>query len=317
MSPAILIIEMIAHLVLIFVFLALLYVTIRRRDQIYRYIRSSRVIYWSILSICGLFALLAVLRVVFLMSVGVSTPTTMLLDLLITFLGLVAQSLVIYALIARKIILLRAVQPRRVLAIAAHPDDLELSVGATLACLKDHGHMVACLVMSHGGRGGDGDARLQEAYQSAKFLGFAHIKVLDLDDTRLDAYPNEMIRAIEDMLAQFKPDLILTHSPHEVHQDHLAVYHATLRAARSHSSILCYEGPSVTADFHPTFFIDISGYVDVKLEAVRKHRDQRGKPYLREDLIEGNLAFRGGQSKVAYAEGFEVERVLSSTIGEL
>jgi LmbE family N-acetylglucosaminyl deacetylase len=90
------------------------------------------------------------------------------------------------------------------------------------------------------------------------------------------------------------------------------VFESTLRAARnSRTTILCYESPSVTQDFHPTYFVDVGKYVDVKIQAIREHRDQRKKTYMKPDLIRSKLSFRGGQAKVEYAEGFEVVRMIS------
>jgi LmbE family N-acetylglucosaminyl deacetylase len=86
-----------------------------------------------------------------------------------------------------------------------------------------------------------------------------------------------------------------------------------MRAVRNvRTTILSYESPSVTKEFQPNYFVDICGYVDVKMEAVHQHWDQRTKPYMRPDLIRGKLAVRGSEAKVEYAEGFEVVRMVSA-----
>ena len=140
--------------------------------------------------------------------------------------------------------------PRRVLAVGAHPDDLELACGATLAKLSDSGHEVRTVVMSAGRQGGS-DCRPAEAERAAAFMGAASIQVWDFPDTRLAESAPEMVRAIEQALHQFNPDIILTHSAHDQHQDHQAVHLATLRAARQRHSILCFESPSSTRQFDP------------------------------------------------------------------
>jgi LmbE family N-acetylglucosaminyl deacetylase len=90
------------------------------------------------------------------------------------------------------------------------------------------------------------------------------------------------------------------------------VYESTLRAARdTRTTILCYESPSATQDFRPTYFVEVGEYVDIKIQAIREHRDQRKKTYMKADLIRGKLAFRGSQAKVVYAEGIEVVRMIS------
>lgn len=204
--------------------------------------------------------------------------------------------------------------PRRVLAIGAHPDDLELACGATLAKLVDTGHEVRGLVMSHGRVGGRGDIRIVEAERGAAVIGLDGIEVLDLPDTRLAEANDAMVQAIEAAVNRFNPDMILTHSANDHHQDHHAVHIATLRGARRHSSILCYESPSATRTFDPSLFVDVTDHLPTKLRAVQQHRDQAGKPYMTGDRVASTAAFRGSQARRRAAEGFEVVRMVG--VGE-
>lgn len=218
---------------------------------------------------------------------------------------------------SRRIPRLPARLPRRVLAVGAHPDDLELACGGTIARLADSGHEVHALVMSAGGRGGDAGVRPDEAIAGGAFLGVAKLQVLDFTDTRLSDHESEMADAIEAAIRRFNPDIIFTHSANDQHQDHRAVHLATLRAARRHPAILCYESPSVTRDFLPSVFVDIEDYVDVKVAAVGVHYDQKLKPYMEPERVRGLAVHRGGQAKVRYAEGFEPVRMLASPAVEL
>lgn len=207
--------------------------------------------------------------------------------------------------------------PRRVLAIGAHPDDLELGCGGTLAKLVDAGHEVHVVVMSNGERGGDATVRPRQARSGAGFLGATETLVLGLTDTQLGAHENEMVEAIEAKILDLEPHTILTHSLNDQHQDHVAVHLATLRAARFHSSILCFEAPSVTQAFTPSFFVDIDGYLEVKAAAVASHRDQLSKPYMTAERIRGLAVYRGGQAKVRHAEGYEPVRMLGRQVIDL
>lgn len=207
--------------------------------------------------------------------------------------------------------------PRRVLAVGAHPDDLELGCGGTLAKLADSGHEIRGLVMTHGEQGGDARLRPDEARDSGRFVGMRGIEVHGFTDTRLADHAVEMVGVIEEAIRRFNPDIVLTHSRHDQHQDHQAVHLATLRAARRHSSILCYESPSATADFSPSVFVDITDHIDVKTSAVGAHVDQSGKPYMSGERVRGLAVYRGGQAKVRHAEGYEPVRLLGSAMGEL
>ncbi|MFI7481337.1 PIG-L deacetylase family protein [Kocuria sp. M1R5S2] len=230
---------------------------------------------------------------------------------------LVATGSFAFVVAERRIPAATVVQRRRVLAVGAHPDDLELACGATLAKLVDAGHEVRGLVMSCGEVGGSQNLRPEEARSGASFLGLGALRVHDFPDTRLETAGQDMVRAIEDAIREFEPDLIFTHSAHDQHQDHYAVHQATLRAARAHHSILCFESPSVTRDFDPSVFVDIDGYVDVKVAAVLSHRDQSGKPYMTPGRVRGMAAFRGAQAKNTNAEAFEPVRLLGSAVGDL
>ncbi|MFP1602845.1 PIG-L deacetylase family protein [Microbacterium sp. 2216-1] len=207
-------------------------------------------------------------------------------------------------------------RPRRILAIGAHPDDLELACGATLAKLVDQGHEVHTVVMSHGASGGDEHTRALEARNGSLYLRATTVNVLDFEDTALREHEQGMIAAIERTIRDVRPDVVLTHSAHDQHQDHHAVHQATMRAARQCPSILCYESPSVTRSFSPEFFVDVSTHVDVKVRAIELHRDQRNKPYMTGARARATAAFRGGQARVGFAEGFEVVRLEASAIGE-
>ncbi|WP_344388252.1 PIG-L deacetylase family protein [Asanoa iriomotensis] len=199
--------------------------------------------------------------------------------------------------------------PRQVLAIGAHPDDLELACGGTLVRLVDSGHEVHVLVMTRGERGGDAATRAGEAAAGARFVGVTSVEVLDHPDTLLATAENAMAEAIDRAIRRHRPDIVFTHSANDHHQDHRAVHAATLRAARCHPAVLCYESPSATSSFRPTVFVDIGEQLDAKIGSVAVHRDQRAKPYVDGRRLRALAAFRGGQGRVDHAEGFEAVRV--------
>ena len=207
--------------------------------------------------------------------------------------------------------------PRRILAVGAHPDDIELACGATLAKFIDSGHEVHALVMTHGSTGGDELTRVAEANAASQFLGLTALIVMDFPDSRLPDYGKEMIDTIEMQLLRLNPDIVLTHSAHDRHQDHHAVHMATVRAARAHPAVLGYESPSVTDEFVPRFYVDIDRYVDAKVESVRIHESQKERPYVRAEQIKALALFRGRQGTVKNAEAFETVRMLDSRFREI
>ena len=208
-------------------------------------------------------------------------------------------------------------ETKRVLAIGAHPDDLEIGCGGTLLKMSHSGYKLRGLILTRGEMGGDPSVRGETALVAATIIGFDQLQVLDLKDTHLSRQAAVVFQWIEKAIGEFRPNLILTHSQNDYHPDHETVHRVTMAAARNFSSILCFESPSATGQFQPDFFVDVSPFVDTKLLAISEHRDQSKKDYLSPRQILAKLIFRGSQGRVEYAEGFEAIRLLSSSWGEL
>jgi LmbE family N-acetylglucosaminyl deacetylase len=308
-------VEVVGHVTAVAAFLAVAVYVARHSRVLRRTVRRARILYWFILSSSIVFALVNVMRLFYLATRGAGRLSPW-LDLLSEYPSVIGQGILIVALIGLRVIL---DEPRdgqkRILAVGAHPDDIEIACGATLAWLHDSGHTIRGVVMTCGEQGGNASVRPSEARSGAKFLGLDQVGVLDFPDTRLHERSVEVIGAIEAAIREFRPDMILTHSSHDLHQDHRTVHEATLRAARNSSTVLCYESPSITQEFQPTFFVDIGNYIDVKVESIKEHWDQHTKPYVQEERVRGTAVFRGGQAKCRYAEGFEIVRALSSSLG--
>ncbi len=317
MDTGMMVVEVIGHLATVVAFLTLaVYVTVRRRI-LRRTVRRAMLLYWLISVGSVLFALSNIIRLISVATQGAGHLAPW-LDFLSEYLSMFGQSIVIVLLISLRVVSdMRGVGQKRILAIGAHPDDIEIACGATVARLHDAGHTLWGVVMTRGERGGNAEVRANEARSGAKFLGLDQVKVLDFPDTRLHEYSVEMIDAIESVIRELKPDIIFTHSSHDLHQDHRAVHEATLRAARNLSTILCYESPSATQEFCPTFFVDIGDYIDIKIEGIKEHWDQHAKPYMQPERVRSTAIFRGSQAKCYYAEGFEVVRALSSDIRDI
>src|SRR6478735_9968468 len=165
--------------------------------------------------------------------------------------------------------------------------------------------------------GGHALERSLDAQRGAAFMGLTGMTLYNFTDTDLFRHSQEMVGVIEAAIARYNPDIILTHSNHDQHQDHQAVHMATLRAARQHHSILCYESPSATRDFSPSVFVDIDDYLDAKVQAVKMHSDQLAKPYMTPERVRGIASFRGGQARRRVAEAYEPVRLLSTEMEKL
>ena len=194
-----------------------------------------------------------------------------------------------------------------VLAIGAHPDDVEIGAAGALAAHRALGHDVAILTLSRGSRGGVENARSGEAEEAARILG-ARLHLEDLEDTRISE-GDPTIRIISRVVTEVHPSVIYTHSVHDVHQDHRNTHQAAMVAARGAGSIFCFQSPSATVQFQPTRFVSIDDQLDRKLQAISAFSSQTVvRAYLEPDLIESTARYwsRFGQGR--YAEAFEVIR---------
>jgi LmbE family N-acetylglucosaminyl deacetylase len=201
-----------------------------------------------------------------------------------------------------------------ILAIGAHPDDVELGCGGLLLKAVRGGHSVSIYTATRGGAGGNPEERVKEAQNSAHFIGAKALWLDDLPDSRLEE-SIELISRIESRIDIVHPDIILTHHGKDVHHDHRTVANATLEAGRYDSNILSYEIP-LTRNFEPRVFFDISDVVDDKVELVNLFWSQREKVYLRSNAIKGLAEFRALQSRfhgaVGFVEAFDVPKMCLS-----
>lgn len=196
---------------------------------------------------------------------------------------------------------------QRVLAIGAHPDDVEIGVGGILLAHRAAGDSVAVLTLSHGARGGDGERRADEAARAAGLLD-VRLFLEDLEDTRIPE-SDPTVGLIEQVIAEAEPTIIYTHTVSDLHQDHRNVHHATMVAARRVPSVCCYQSPSATVEFQPARFVGIDDFIDRKVEVIDAYRSQTEmRSYLEEDLVRATARYWGRFGATRFCEPLEVVR---------
>jgi LmbE family N-acetylglucosaminyl deacetylase len=194
----------------------------------------------------------------------------------------------------------------RILAIGAHPDDVEFGCGGTLIKYARQGHDVSLLVMTDGGGGGDGRIRRQEQQAAGDILGVSRLFWGEYPDTAIPL-DRESIQRIERVILDVRPDFILVHSQDDTHQDHRHLSVATITATRYTRNVLFYEGPT-TQNFSPNVFVDIDGVLRDKISALQAHESQVTKTNIEGmnilDIVQSSAHFRGIQGRVRNAEAF-------------
>jgi LmbE family N-acetylglucosaminyl deacetylase/tetratricopeptide (TPR) repeat protein len=198
-----------------------------------------------------------------------------------------------------------------VLALGAHPDDIELGCAGFLLKLKASGARVYGLTFTKGEVGTDRQGlRENEARRAAAFLGLDGYQVLDFPDTGLHAVIPELKAAIEAKIKELGITMVLMHTDVDVHGDHRAVYAATCEAARAVPTVLCYEDVSTTNQFTPDLYVDITGYIEDHLKACAFHRTQDHRTYMDAHVLQGRAAHRGLQIGVHFALAFGTVRLV-------
>ncbi|WP_194206262.1 PIG-L deacetylase family protein [Superficieibacter sp. 1612_C1] len=204
-----------------------------------------------------------------------------------------------------------------ILAIGAHPDDIELGCGASLARLIAEGYYVIAVVMTAGTSGCNKDVdRHNESKMALSFLGCQQIVHLDFEDTRTSQQLDEMIKALEDVIKhRFPPQvrLIRAYTMHDNdrHQDHRAVHKASIVACRNIPQILGYETPSTWLTFIPQVFENVSEEkFTKKVQAISLHQSQQHRDYIQSERLRTVAQFRGQQAGCNLCEGFVVHKMI-------
>ena len=198
------------------------------------------------------------------------------------------------------------IKPMNILAIGAHPDDIEYGCAGTLIKYVDRGHRIFLLVLTKGEEGGEGEVRQREQNAAAEVIGAQQVFWGDYHDTQLPLN-KELIDKIEEVIATVQPDLILVNHGEDTHQDHRILTRATLSATRYVRNVLFFEVPT-TQNFNPQIFVDISDTLERKFQVLEAHASQAMKTNIEDmyilELARANATFRGIQGRVKFAEAF-------------
>ena len=220
-----------------------------------------------------------------------------------------------------------------ILAVCAHPDDIELNVGGTLLKYKKQGHKIFIALTTSGNTGSNvmtdtrliGETREREMLKAAEAYD-AQVRFLRNDDERL-LDTNETRTQVLDAMRWANPDVIFTHSPIDESPDHWMTSHlvramvlslpginqqANEKPCDKHVSVFTWE-PSFGVNNLPEAYVDISDEFDAKYEAIQNHESQKAYmdvfgSKLGEDMRIFN-AFRGLQYGCKYAECFSSYKI--------
>ena len=199
-----------------------------------------------------------------------------------------------------------------VVALGAHPDDLELGVGGTLAALSRGGARVVMAVCSVPS---DYDTRFREAKAAAAILGCELRILMDGGCRRIeDLKTYQLVGMLDNLVRELQPSALLTHGPGDFHRDHVAVYHAAVSTQRLAPFDLYSYPPTMTRPvpvaFQPRAYIDISSTLDTKLRAIAAHKSQFYSRGLGFEFCREMARVNGRMVGVDYAEGLDIGKMV-------
>lgn len=210
---------------------------------------------------------------------------------------------------------------KRILAIGAHPDDIEFGCSGALLKHKDRGDQIHCVVMTSG-KSIDGTTgqviRSEDEYSKELEVSFqhyleCHYTTLPFQDLHLP-FSFESISMLEKYIKENNIDTIYTHYHGDANQDHISTFKITMASARYVSNVYCYEQIPIPRlyeeDFVPSLYVDITDFMETKLKMSECHKSQIEKyKTVGFDVID-NLKtmaqYRGIQANCKYAEAFRV-----------
>tara|TARA_Y100000114_G_C11762518_1_gene330703 strand:+ start:3562 stop:4200 length:639 start_codon:yes stop_codon:yes gene_type:complete len=204
---------------------------------------------------------------------------------------------------------------KNILAIGAHPDDVELGCSGTLLRFMQQGSEVDIIVARDDNAPKPSvwrdRAKMQEEYQSAEKLLGIKFKMLkcDIDHAGRPILQRNsaMVRQMDEVMEKKKYDLVITHSPGDHHQDHENTYHIVNSSLRRYQGEfwLMEGGPysNKNQSFKPNIFVDITNFIDKKIQLVSCYDSYFSETLLHN--IKGLAAYRGQMLNTKYAEAFE------------
>ena len=216
---------------------------------------------------------------------------------------------------------------KKILVIAAHPDDETLGCGGTIAKLVKNNHIADVVFLSSGvgarkkkinSKNHEVKLRKSQAKSACSLLGFNKIKFYDLPDNSFETIPRLRInKIIEKEINESNPEIIFTHFNNDLNLDHRIVAESAVIATRFYKkkhSIFSFEVLSSTDlnlsaknnKFQPNYYVDIGTTINLKIEALKKYKHEiRKYPHPRSvDGIKILSNYRGMFSNCKNAEAF-------------
>jgi LmbE family N-acetylglucosaminyl deacetylase len=201
------------------------------------------------------------------------------------------------------------------IAFGAHPDDIEIGMGGTVAKLSGMGYDVRLVIatLPNFVKTDTKEERKQESIMSAKVMGCKTPEFLDLSPEEI-VFNRKFVTQISKIIQELNPEAIFTQWIGDTHQDHQSLTRAVVAAARDFNDVFMYEttipGGISEHAFRPQLYVDVTETLETKRNALDCFDSQKircGPLWI--DSLVGRCSYRGYQMNARYAEAFEVIKV--------
>lgn len=205
----------------------------------------------------------------------------------------------------------------KILVLSPHTDDGELGAGGTISRFLEEGKEVFYYAFSGCETsvppGLAKNTLRKECRRSTTMLGLkpAKITILNYQVRTFPEHRQEILENLIEFRQKIKPGLVLIPSSNDMHQDHNVIYWEAIRAFKKESSIWGYEHPWNNLVFRTDIFVKLKlKHVEQKINALKEYKSQKDKGYMNEINLRALIYTRGSQFDVAYAEAFEIIRLI-------
>lgn len=193
---------------------------------------------------------------------------------------------------------------KTVLAIGAHPDDIELGCGGTLLKMVSEGWKVYTVICSSGSIKTLSSLRISEYRSACKYLGVKKAHRLNYQDGCIK-HDSNLVRDLDKIISEVNPSVVFSQSIVDHHQDHIGVSLSSISACRRLPiNLILYPNLSSIRQSEFNFFVDISSYMDAKLKLLAYYKSQSESSYLKPNFVERNAMFAGDIIGKKYVEKF-------------
>lgn len=202
---------------------------------------------------------------------------------------------------------------KKVCFIGAHPDDIELGCGALISNINSKADIL-CVTLSDNQNNPMLTHLVEEHYRSMAVLGVSRhqIKLGSFATRRFPELRQEILEYLYQLNREYQPDIVITHTRADIHQDHQQTTEEALRAFRG-TTVLGFDALRSSYGFFPHFLVEVTAEdVERKVKALAEYATYNDKYYFDDAVLRSTLVRHGALAERPFAEGFDILRIVGN-----